>query len=255
MKWQPVDCHAHSTFSDGALTIDQVVERAALLGVQPSVADHISRDVARTIDTVEEVGYYLEELEHHPVLRGGEFCFHDHLWREIPPEMVKRFTHRVGSIHAVRLGDGTIVRAFSRRVPDGLDANAYMDAHLDYLETFAREMPVDILAHPTLIAMTFREHPVDELWTEQRETRLVNALHAAGICFEISNRYPPHERLVKRAVDRGVRISLGSDGHTREQVADIKKPLAVARSLGVRDEELYDPRRHGSKTGWKGDGA
>src|SRR5262249_28165403 len=97
------------------------------------------------------------------------------------------------------------------------------------------------------------QHPVDELWTEERETRLVNALFDAGICFEISNRYPPHERLVKRAVDRGVRISLGSDGHTREQVADIKRPLATARSLGVRDEDLYDPRRHGSKTGWTGD--
>ena len=35
MNWQPVDCHAHSTFSDGALTIAQVVERAAALGVQP----------------------------------------------------------------------------------------------------------------------------------------------------------------------------------------------------------------------------
>ena len=26
-------------------------------------------------------------------------------------------------------------------------------------------------------------------------------------------------------------------------------PLALARSIGVRDEELYDPMRHGSRTG------
>ena len=54
---------------------------------------------------------------------------------------------------------------------------------------------------------------------------------------------------MRRAVDRGVRISLGSDGHTFEQVADLSRPLTTARSLGVRDEDLYDPRRHGSKTG------
>jgi histidinol phosphatase-like PHP family hydrolase len=53
---------------------------------------------------------------------------------------------------------------------------------------------------------------------------------------------------VRRAVDRGVRISLGSDGHTAEQVGDVARPLALARSLGVRDEDLYDPRRHGSRT-------
>jgi histidinol phosphatase-like PHP family hydrolase len=112
-------------------------------------------------------------------------------------------------------------------------------------------MAVDILAHPTLIAFPFRTFDVDTLWTDEREQRLVDALYAANIAFEISNRYTPHERLVRRAVDRGVRISLGSDGHTREQIADVARPLATARALGVRDEELYDPRRHGSKTGFQ----
>src|SRR4051812_17922653 len=117
MNWQPVDCHAHSTFSDGALSIEQVVERAASLGVQPSITDHISRDVARTIDSIDGVAEYLDELERHPVLRGGEFCYHDNLWREVPDSLVRRFTHRVGSLHAVPLADGTMVRAFSRKIP------------------------------------------------------------------------------------------------------------------------------------------
>jgi histidinol phosphatase-like PHP family hydrolase len=249
MTWQPVDCHAHSTFSDGALSVAQVVERARSLGVQPSVADHISHDVSQTIDSIAGVVEYLDELSRHPVLRGGEFCYHDSLWREIPEDLVERFTHRVGSLHAVRMPDGQMVRAFSRRLPSGLMVDAYMDAHIDYLEEFAREMPVDILAHPTLIALPFRTVDVDTLWTESRETRLVDALFAAGIAFEISNRYTPHERLVRRAVDRGVRISLGSDGHTFEQVADLARPLATARALGVRDEDLFDPRRDGSRTG------
>jgi histidinol phosphatase-like PHP family hydrolase len=248
MNWQPVDCHAHSTFSDGALSIEQVVERAVSLGVQPGVADHISRDVARTIDSIDGVAAYLDELERHPTLRGGEFCYHDALWRELPDGLVRRFTHRIGSLHSVPLEDGTFVRAFSRRIPEGLTAEVYMRAHIAYLEQFAREMPVDILAHPTLITLPFRAENVDALWTEERETRLVDALFAGGIAFEISNRYPPHRRLVERAVARGVRISLGSDGHTLHQVADLVKPLSLARSIGVRDEDLYDPRRHGSRT-------
>ena len=249
MIWQPVDCHAHSTFSDGALTIPQVVERAVSLKVYPGVADHISHDVSRTIDSLALITQYLDALEKHDMLRGGEFCYHDSLWREVPVELVRRFTHRVGSIHAVRLSNGTMVRAFARRLPTDLLAETYMDAHIDYLEEFAREMAVDILAHPTLIAFPFRTLDVDMLWTEEREQRLVDALFKANIAFEISNRYTPHERLVRRAVDRGVRISLGSDGHTFEQVADLARPLATARALGVRDEDLYDPRRHGSKTG------
>jgi histidinol phosphatase-like PHP family hydrolase len=247
MSWQPTDCHAHTIFSDGALTIEQVVERAASLNVVPSVADHISRDVARAVDSVERAREYIAALEEHDVLRGGEFCWHDSLWRELLDDLVARFTHRLGSLNAVRLPSGDLVHAFSRR-PPGVDVDDYMWAHLESLETLAREMPVDILAHPTLVTLPFRRLPIDELWTPEREEKIVDALFAAGIAFEISNRYPPHERLVKRAVDRGVRISLGSDGHTFEQVSDIAAPLAMARRLGVREEDIYDPRRHGSKT-------
>jgi histidinol phosphatase-like PHP family hydrolase len=118
------------------------------------------------------------------------------------------------------------------------------------LERFAREMPVDVLAHPTLLPLTLRGIPLEMLWTEEREERAVRALAAAGIAFELSNRYPVHERFARRAHAYGVRLSLGSDGHTLEQVADIVAPLALARSLGVADSELYDPARHGSRTGF-----
>ena len=60
-------------------------------------------------------------------------------------------------------------------------------------------MPVDVVAHPTLVAIPYREHDVDELWTEDRETRVVDALYAAGIAFEISSRYwPPSKRIVRQ---------------------------------------------------------
>jgi histidinol phosphatase-like PHP family hydrolase len=247
MTWQPVDCHAHTTMSDGALTIDELVAKAADRGVRPGVADHISRDVAGSIKSVAGVEAYLDTLEDHPVLRGGEFCWHDALWREIPPALVSRFTHRVGSIHAIRLADGTVVHAFGRRMPEGLSAERYMAAHLDEVERFAAEMPVDVLAHPTLVPITLRSLHGEELWSEAHEDRLVQALRAAGIAFEVSNRYKPHDRIVRRAVAAGVRLSLGSDGHTADQVANLTWPLAMTRRLGVPDAELYDPVVHGSR--------
>jgi histidinol phosphatase-like PHP family hydrolase len=248
MTWQPVDCHAHTTMSDGALRVDELVARARERGVRPSVADHISRDVAGSIKSVAGVEAYLDTLDDYTVLRGGEFCWHDDLWREVPPQLVSRFTHRVGSLHAIHLPDGTLVHAFGRHLPDGLTAGAYMDAHLDELERFAEEMPVDILAHPTLVPISFRSVPAEELWSETHEERLVDALHESGIAFEISNRYKPHERIVRRAIAKGLRLSLGSDGHTAEQVANVEWPLQLTRRLGVADRDLYDPEVHGSRT-------
>ena len=248
MTWQPVDCHAHTTMSDGALSVTSLVARARSVGVQPSVADHISRDVVQAVKSIDAVHRYLDTLDEHDVRRGGEFCWHDSLWRELPSELVRRFTHRIGSLHAIFLEGGTLIHAFSRWYPPDLTPTAYMDAFIANLERLAHEMPVDVLAHPTLVPMHLRARPAEEIWTEEHEERAVNALYAAGIAFEVSSRYTPHERFVQRAVNRGVRISLGSDGHTAAQVADIVRPLALARQLGVADDELYDPLRHGSKT-------
>jgi histidinol phosphatase-like PHP family hydrolase len=249
VTWQPVDCHAHSTLSDGTLTVEQIVERGRALGVRTSVTDHISRDVAVGPRDAAAVGRYLDELEKHPVLRGGEFCWHDSLWRELPPELTRRFTHRIGSLHAVIFGDGRIVHSFSRKFPDGLSSAAYMDVFIGNVERFAREMPVDVLAHPTLMPLALRDRPTEELWTEEHEERATGALRAAGIALEVSARYRPHERLIRRAAEGGVRISLGSDGHGPEQVADVSWPLSLTRSLGIRDGDLYDPCVHGSRTG------
>ena len=247
--WQPTDCHAHSTHSDGSLTVAEVVARASMLGTRPSVTDHISRDAPTDVSSLAAVERYLDDLDHYPVLRGGEFCWHDALWRELPAAMVRRFTHRVGSLHKVRLPDGQLFRAFSAQLPDALTPAMYIDAHVTSLELLAMEMPVDILAHPTLVPPPLREIDPIELWSERDESRAVTALKRAGIAFEISARYPPHERLVRRAAEAGVRLSLGSDGHRAEQVANLSAPLAMARRLGVPDDALYDPARHGSRTG------
>ena len=245
--WRPRDCHAHTTWSDGELTPAELVAVAAGRGVLPSVADHASCSVVVGPRSVRQLERYLDELEALPVGRAAEFCWHDRLWRELPATLTRRFTHRVGSLHAVHLADGTLVHAFQSRVPAALPADAYMEAHVAELERFAAEMPVDILAHPTLLPRPFRDRPLEEVWTEAREERAVEALYRAGIAFEVSGRYRPHPRFVARAAARGVRLSLGSDGHSRDQVADVAPSLALTRSLGVRDDALYDPFVHGRR--------
>ena len=245
--WQPVDCHAHTRMSDGALEPAELVRIVRDRGVRPSIADHLTRDIRGAPSSLEAVERYLDEVERHDVFRGGEFCWQDSLWREIPAPLFARFTHRLGSLHAVFLPGGDVMHAFSSPWPEGLEPQVYMDAHLDNLERFAREMPVEILAHPTLLPMALRNRPLEELWTEPREERAITALARAGIAFEISNRYRPHERFVARAIAGGVRISLGSDGHTAQQVGDLAWPLALARRLGARDDELYDPLVHGKR--------
>jgi histidinol phosphatase-like PHP family hydrolase len=248
--WRPRDCHAHTTFSDGALAPIELADLVAARGVRPTISDHLSHDVALAVTSAGRVTAYLDALAplaEQGVAVGGEFCWHDTLWRELPADTWSRFTHTIGSLHAITLDDGSTLHAFRRRWPSGLSADAYMEQHVANLERFAREMPVEILAHPTLLPLSLRHRPLEELWTEPREERAVAALAAAGIAFEISNRYRAHERFVRRAVAAGVRLSLGSDGHTADQVGQLAWPLALARTIGVRDDDLYEPTVHGRR--------
>lgn len=234
--------------SDGELTIQELIDAVRARGVRPSVTDHLSSDVTLAVKSVDGVRKYLDELELHDVACGGEFCWHDELWRELPGELAARFTHRVGSLHAVQLpGAERPLSMFQRTFPPELTPDAYMNYHLEDLERLAAEMPVDILAHPTLLPLPLRNIPVDELWSDVREERLVEALFGGSIAFEISNRYRPHERLVRRAFERGVQLSLGSDGHTRAQVGDLTFPLQLAKLVGAGESALFDPFVHGTR--------
>jgi len=171
------------------------------------------------------------------------------LWRDLTPAQMARLTHRIGSLHAFALDDGTLVRMFQKDLPAGLSQTAYMTRHVAAIEALADGMPVEIFAHPTLVPHPLRTVPGEELWSEGDEERLIAALHRNGIAFEVSNRYRAHRRLVERAVAKGVRLSLGSDGHQPDQIGNVEWPLELTRSLGVPDSSLYDPLDHGTRLG------
>jgi histidinol phosphatase-like PHP family hydrolase len=230
------------------LSPDDVLATAAARGVRGSVSDHASRDVRYSLKSPEAVDAYEALIAHLPY-RSAEFCSHDSLWRELSDEQLGRLTHRIGSLHAVFFDDGSLVRMFQKEMPTGLTQTAYMAQHLAAVDALADTMPIEIFAHPTLLPYPLRELPPEELWTESGEEQLVQALKRNGIAFEVSNRYRAHPRLVQRAVAHGVRISLGSDGHQREQIGNLDWPLALTRSLGLADDALYDPLVHGTRRG------
>ncbi len=230
------------------LSPDDVIAAAAARGVRGTVSDHASRDVRFSLKSPDEFDRY-EALIAHLSYRSAEFCSHDSLWRELTPVQLARLTHRIGSLHAFALDNGMMVRMFQKELPDGLTRAAYMSAHLSAIESLAESMPIEIFAHPTLVPHVLRGVAPEELWSEQDEERLVQALKRNGICFEVSNRYRAHPRLLQRAVAAGVRISLGSDGHQRDQIGNLEWPLQVTRSLGVPDDALYDPLVHGTRLG------
>ena len=134
--WQPLDCHAHSTCSDGVLTPDDVLATATARGVRGTVSDHVSTDVKYAVKSVEAMADYVAQIAHLPS-RSAEFCSHDALWRALPDALLDALTHRIGSLHAFTLDDGSLVRMFQAALPDGLTPAAYMRQHIAAFEVAA----------------------------------------------------------------------------------------------------------------------
>jgi histidinol phosphatase-like PHP family hydrolase len=243
------DLHCHTTMSDGYVPLERLIEIADSLGVMVGVADHVStRNLQRFVSTEEKLAAYLDALEDAPVFRSGEFCWCDDLWHTLPDEVMGRFDYRVGSNHGFNLPGGGMGSPWWQQLPPEWAGRPQelMDVMVDELCRMVRTMPIHIAAHSTLTppALFALEDDVDAWWTEPREERWVAALAQTGVAMEISNRYRlPHDRLLRRALDAGVRFSLGSDGHGVEQVAQLGWATETARRVGVTDAHLFVPER------------
>jgi len=242
------DLHCHTNMSDGRLALQQVVEVAAERGVQVGIADHVSRRYDWMVSTREKLERYLDAIDGAPVFRSAEFCWCDGMWSELPDEVMARFDYRIGSNHGFRMPDGSEESPWAEELPAGWRhrPQALMDVIAANLCDMVRTMPIEIAAHSTLLppALTRLEGDPHAWWTDAREDRYVEALAESGVALEISNRYRlPHDRLLVKAREAGVRFSLGSDGHSEKQVAALDWAAETARRVGVTDRELFVPER------------
>jgi histidinol phosphatase-like PHP family hydrolase len=243
------DLHAHTTMSDGHLTLERVVALARERGVQIGIADHVSTRNARMFIADEaEMRAYLDALDDAPVFRAAEFCWCDTLWADLPAEVMGRLDYRLGSNHGFHLPGGGIGSPWWERLPDpwGAEPDRLMEVLVANLCDMVRAMPIEIAAHSTLLppALHALEADVHVWWTEPREERYVAALAESGVALEISNRYRlPHDRILRRALEAGVRFSLGSDGHNAQQVARLDWAVETAERVGIGAGDLFVPER------------
>lgn len=248
------DLHAHTTFSDGKLPLERVVELAAEGGVSIGIADHVSkRNPAQFVATEAALVRYLDALDAAPVFRAAEFCWCDSFWAEIPEELMRRFDYRIGSNHGFLLPDGVLASPWWEQLPVPWSGKPerLMDLLVETLCQMVHMMPIEVAAHSTLLppALLALEADVHAWWTEEREERYVAALVESGVALEISNRYRlPHSRLLGRAKTAGVRFSLGSDGHDAAQVARLDWAVEAARAAGITEQDLFVAERRTARS-------
>jgi DNA polymerase (family X) len=219
--------HCHSNYSDGTVTIAEWAAACRAAGYEwVGVTDHSkssayagglgTEDVARQHTEIDQVNARVDGIR---VLKGVEADILADGTLDYGPEVLDRFDFVIGSIHS-RFGMSEA--EMTRRVLAAMD-----DPHLA------------ILGHPTGRLLLQREPYAIDL--EQVLTKAA----ARGIAVEVNA--DPHRldldwRMVRRARELGVTLSIGADAHSTSGMTNVAVGLGIARKGWLEPDGVLNTR-------------
>lgn len=227
------DLHVHSQYSDGSLSIEKIAESAKNLGYEYiAVCDHsqsvkyangLSPERLRNqIDEIDSINRHLKGIK---ILKGTEVDILQDGRLDFPDEILKDLDIVVAAIHS----------GFKRNVTERM--------------LKAMENPyVTIIAHPSGRLISGREgYDVD----------LENVIEGAqkfGVVLELNayyDRLDLNEFYLKKAKDKNIKISLGTDTHHAGGLEMMRFGVGIARRAWLEKKDIinclsYEDIRHRS---------
>ena len=126
------------------------------------------------------------------------------------------------------------------------DEQQFMDMYVDKIVTILETEPIDIFVNPTFLPAVIAER-YNELWTQQRMQKVIQAAVKNGIAIEINSRYRiPSVKFVKLAKQSGAKFSFGTNNGGNE-LGHLEYSLDVAEQCGLTKDDMFVPKPYGKK--------
>lgn len=219
------DLHMHTTWSDGAFSIEEMVQACRARGYKfMAITDHSQYlKVANglTKERLREQATEIERMnEKYPditILRGIEMDILPDATLDFDDEVLAELDYVIGAIHS----------SFSQ------DRETIMKR----LRTALENKHVTMIAHPTGRLLGRREGydvDTDLLIQLAKETNTVLELNANP------NRLDLSAKLLKQAQDAGVKVAINTDAHTLEMLEDMETGVAAARKGWIQKDNVIN---------------
>jgi len=208
------DLQMHTIYSDGAHAIEEMAEMAARLGRKYiAITDHVGYlKIAGAMDvrTIErqwrEIDGLNKKLKVIKILKGCEVDINPDGTIALEEKYLEKFDVVIGAIHShFKMSRSEMTKRLVR---------AMENRH------------VDIISHPT--GRVIHKRAGYELDMEE----IFAAAARTGTILEI-NSYPDrldlNDQNIRRAIERGVKLSLGTDSHSKNQLHYLDLGIAQAR--------------------------
>ena len=217
--------HCHSTWSDGADTLEVMAKATQALGKSYfGICDHSKSafyanglSIERVIQQHEEIEKLNRTFDNFKIFKGIESDILSDGSLDYPEEILALFDFIVASVHSVLRMDED--RATERLIK-------------------AVENPyTTILGHPsTRLLLSRQGFPINY-------PKLIDACAANGVSIEL-NAHPYRLdidwRMIPLCVEKGVKIAINPDSHRKEGLTDIRYGVLIAQKAGLRAEDLLN---------------
>lgn len=235
-----IDYHVHLK---GGLTLEEALEKSRQAGITYGIAENCGLNFPVTND--EQLKQSFDRLEGRPVLKAMQAEGRE--WVNMfSPELVAKFDYVFSDALTFHDEQGRRTRLWMADEVHIDDEQEFMDMYVGKIVTILENEPIDIFVNPTFLPAVIAER-YDELWTQQRMKKVIQAAIKGGVAIEINARYRiPSVKFIKLAKQAGAKFSFGTNNGGRE-LGHLEYSLDVARQCGLTKDDMFVPKPYGKK--------
>lgn len=116
----------------------------------------------------------------------------------------------------------------------------FMKLYMDRALGILNNEPIDLFVSPTYLPDVLQP-AYEEIWTEERMSRIIEAAKKNRIAIELNNRYQiPRARFVQLARQAGVKFAFGSNNADRN-IGRLEYPIRLAKECGLKWQDFWVP--------------
>jgi hypothetical protein len=236
-----VDFHVH--LKDG-WTLEEALQNSRSLGIQYGIAANCG--MGFPISDEKGALEFLASMKNKPVFaamqgEGREWV------KTFSPEVISQFDYVITDSMTFTDDRGKRMRIWlDDEVGEIPDKQQFMNVIVDRTVGVLNSEPIDIYVNPTFLPTAIAAD-YDELWTQERMAKVIEAARKNRVAIEINSRFRiPSPQFIKLAKQAGLRFAFGTNNENR-RIGRLKYCLDMVDECGLEPQHMFMPAPEGEK--------
>ena len=233
--YEIIDLHAHLK---GGLTMEQLLEHSKKTGIKYGVAANCG--VGFPVQNDSDLSKYYHSVKDYPVYHGMQAEGREWV-NAFSPDTIALFDYVFTDALTYFDNKGRRTRLWMKDEVFVEDANSFMNYYVNQIVEILNNEPIDIYVNPTFLPEIIRER-YDELWTEERIQKVIDAMKENNIALEINARYKiPSAEFIKKAKEHGVKFTMGTNNGGND-LGWLEYSLQMIEECGLAPYDFWKPK-------------